>query len=125
MSPTERTLRWLRAEGYIAAVVEKWNPHARIRQDLFGFADILAMEYRQTHFIQCTAYASMSSRRKKMIAEPMVREVLARGGVVQLVGWKKVGNRWHPCVERLGCTPGGVVARRVLTPPRPKRQKRS
>ena len=27
MSPTERTLKKLRAEGYTCAIVEKWNAH--------------------------------------------------------------------------------------------------
>jgi len=27
-SPTQRSLAWLRARGYIAQVVERWNPHA-------------------------------------------------------------------------------------------------
>lgn len=44
MSPTQRTLAALRADGYTAAVVEHFNPHVKIRQDLFGFGDILAMK---------------------------------------------------------------------------------
>ena len=42
--PTQRTLARLRQEGALeVAIVEHWNPHARIRQDLFGFIDILAI----------------------------------------------------------------------------------
>ncbi len=29
-SPTSRTLALLKKEGWQAAIVEKWNPHARI-----------------------------------------------------------------------------------------------
>ena len=43
MTPTQRTLAECRRRGWTAAVVEKWNPHARIRQDLFGCIDILAV----------------------------------------------------------------------------------
>jgi hypothetical protein len=43
MSPTARSLAHLKALGYQAKVVEKWNPFAKIRQDLFG-ADILALK---------------------------------------------------------------------------------
>lgn len=42
-SPTQRTLAECRKRGYTAQVVEKWNPHARIRQDLFGVIDIVAI----------------------------------------------------------------------------------
>lgn len=42
-SPTQRTLAALRKLGYLAAVVEKWNHGAHIRQDLFGFIDVLAI----------------------------------------------------------------------------------
>jgi hypothetical protein len=36
VTPTQRSLAYLRAEGWQVAIVERWNPHARIRQDLFG-----------------------------------------------------------------------------------------
>jgi hypothetical protein len=45
-SPTQRTLRLLREQGAICEVVEKFNPHVGpygIRQDLFGFIDIIAL----------------------------------------------------------------------------------
>jgi len=34
-----RSMAILRREGYVVAVVERWNPHVRIRQDLYGFLD--------------------------------------------------------------------------------------
>jgi hypothetical protein len=43
MSPTQRTLAECRKRGWVCQVVEKWNPHARIRQDLFGCIDIVAL----------------------------------------------------------------------------------
>jgi hypothetical protein len=43
-SPTQRTLQHLRAAGFpLVQVVERWNPHARIRQDLYGCIDVLAV----------------------------------------------------------------------------------
>ena len=42
-SPTQLSLKKLREEGYTVAVVEHWNSFARIRQDLFGFIDLLAL----------------------------------------------------------------------------------
>ena len=40
MSPTARSLAHLRSLGYTARVVERWNPFAKIRQDLLGAAEI-------------------------------------------------------------------------------------
>jgi len=42
-STLARSLKLLRDEGWIAAKVEHWNPFAKIRQDLFGFIDIVAL----------------------------------------------------------------------------------
>ena len=39
-TPTARSLNRLRADGWLAQVVERWNAHAMIRQDLFGFIDV-------------------------------------------------------------------------------------
>ena len=41
-SPTQRTLKRLRDLGYLAEVVERWNPHAKVRNDLFGFGDVMS-----------------------------------------------------------------------------------
>ncbi len=43
MSPTQRTLKELRKRGYIPAITEHFNPHAKVRVDLYGFIDILAV----------------------------------------------------------------------------------
>lgn len=43
-SPTQRALKHWRALGYVCAIVERWNPHVRIRQDLYGFIDLLAVK---------------------------------------------------------------------------------
>lgn len=43
MSPTARSLAHLRELGCRVKVVEKWNPFAKVRQDLFG-GDLLALK---------------------------------------------------------------------------------
>jgi hypothetical protein len=50
LSPTQRTLRALREQGLVCAIVEKCNPYGGphgIRQDLFGIIDILALDPRR------------------------------------------------------------------------------
>ena len=76
MTPTQRSLAYLRNEGYLVAIVEHWNPFARIRQDLFGFIDLLAIRRDETLAVQVTA-SGVSSRVHKIEASPhlgMVRE---------------------------------------------------
>jgi hypothetical protein len=33
----------LEQKGYAVAIVEKWNPFGKVRQDLYGIAVLLAM----------------------------------------------------------------------------------
>jgi hypothetical protein len=65
-SPTQRTLKYLREQGcQLVAVTERWNPHARIRQDLFGIIDVLALKDDQVIAVQATA-GGVSARINKI-----------------------------------------------------------
>src|SRR5271167_4627948 len=46
ISPTQRSLKLLRERGWTCQVVERWNQWAKVRQDLFGCLDILAISPR-------------------------------------------------------------------------------
>ena len=72
MSPTARSLSWLRREGFIVAVVEKWNPFAGIRQDVWGIADVLACHPRDRLIllVQTTSASNVSHRLQKARARP-------------------------------------------------------
>lgn len=94
MSPTQLSLRHLRAEGYVAAVVEKWNTHVRIRQDLFGFIDIIAIKPGETLAVQCTSDHNVPAHAKKMGEAELLPVVLDAGWKVTLHGWAKEKNRW-------------------------------
>ena len=87
-SPTSRTLEVLREQGYTVAVVERWNPHARIRQDLFGFIDILAIRRDETLAVQATA-SGVSERIKKIMASDLLPKVREAGWKIQVWGWRK------------------------------------
>ena len=47
-----KTVEYLRDQGYLVGVVEKWIPHTAIRQDLFGFIDVLAVKRDETLAVQ-------------------------------------------------------------------------
>jgi len=70
-------------------VVEKWNPHARIRQDLFGFADLLALRGTEIMLVQVTSGSNVAARVRKITEHenlPRVREANMR---VVVHGWRK------------------------------------
>lgn len=90
-SPTQRTLKQLRDSGYIAEVVEKWNAFARIRQDLFGVIDIVAIKDGVPGVlgVQTTSYSNVSARLKKAVANTVLPVWVGAGNRFLVHGWKK------------------------------------
>lgn len=94
ITPTQLTLRKLREDGYTAEVTERWNSHAGIRQDLFGFIDVLAVRGSETLAVQATSAPNVSSRVTKIGDSPLVGAVREAGWTIRVWGWAKVGGRW-------------------------------
>ena len=98
MTPTQLTLRHLRDKGWpLVAVVERWNPHARIRQDLFGFVDVLAIGPHGTLAVQTTSAKNVSARVNKIESDELAPAVAAArqaGWTIHVHGWAKKANRW-------------------------------
>lgn len=95
VSPTQRSLKLMRAEGYTCQVVEHWVPSAKVRRDLFGFIDILCLHpERRVVVVQTTTASNMASRRRKILAHENLEIVQAQGWRVELHGWQKKA-RWE------------------------------
>jgi hypothetical protein len=96
-SPTERSLAKIRKDGYTAAVTEHWNAFARIRQDLFGFIDIVAIKDTEPGVIgiQTTSKGNMQARILKIKREPVAKVWLASGNRIIVDGWLKKGLRYE------------------------------
>lgn len=106
-SPTQRTLELMRERGYLAAVVERWNPYMRRdeqgnpqggRQDLFGFIDVLAVSDDGVVAVQSTTRGCVREHIKKIESEKLAKTVAAvrRAGIrVVIHGWFKQRGRWH------------------------------
>jgi hypothetical protein len=93
-SPTQRSLKLLRDRGYVAVVTERWNPYARLRQDLFGFIDIVALSSIYGIIaVQTTSGANMAARISKIRELPAAKVWLKVGGHIVVHGWRKVGAR--------------------------------
>jgi len=109
MSPTQRTLRALREQGRICAIVERFNHHVGefgIRQDLFGFIDIIALDPDRGAVAIQSFGQDWSGHVKKLLGErnEAVFEWL-KHHPCELWGWRKVklkrggrATRWAPRV---------------------------
>ena len=95
MTPTQRSVAALRADGYHAQVLERWNPYAKVRVDVFGFGDILAFRAGQpgSVLVQTTSGANLAARRTKILGNPFARDWLRAGNWIRLDGWAKRGGR--------------------------------
>jgi hypothetical protein len=73
MSPKERTHARLRELGYTVADTQHWHHYAKIRQDLFGFIDSLAV--KKDHFlaVQTTDSSHHSAMVKKILSIPVAK----------------------------------------------------
>lgn len=94
MSPTQRSLALLRSEGWTAAVVERWNAYAKIRQDLYGFIDILAFNGEQVLAVQTTSGAHSAERLWKIAMSAAARLwLVSPHRTIEVHGWAKRGER--------------------------------
>lgn len=94
-TPTQRSLKHMREQGYLCEVTERWNPFAKIRQDLFNFVDILCIKDGKTVAVQTTSYSSMSARIKKIQGLDSYPIVKSAGWEIVVHGWKKdKSGRW-------------------------------
>ena len=111
MTPTARTLVYLRRQGYLVEVVERWIQFGKpspgkkngVRRDCFGIADLLACRPRDKAIIliQATSAANISHRVKKSLASPHLATWLDSGGQFQVWGWAKRARRWEPRITEI------------------------
>ena len=93
MTPTARSLAYLKQLGYAARVVEKWNPFARVHQDLFG-VDVLALKAGEPVLVvQVTSGSHHAARRAKLETEGFIALWIGAGAVLEIWSWAKQGPR--------------------------------
>lgn len=93
MTPTQRTLQWLRKHGYECEVTEKWvrfpGMKMGVRKDLFGFVDVIAVSEAGCVGVQATSYTNVSARINKINGLPKALSWLKAGNRIAVVGWRK------------------------------------
>lgn len=101
ISPTQRSLKKLREEGWTVGITEHWNPYANIRQDLFGFIDLLAFRGEKIMAVQTTSGENVTHRIDKMATIPAALKWVFGGHMLVIHGWRKMGKRGE--VKRWAC----------------------
>ena len=102
-SPTQRTLAELRKRGYVAAVVEKWNPHAFCRQDLFGLIDVIGLREGETIAVQTTTGSNVADRVQKIADSDKVDMIRKAGWRIIVHGWRKDASG-HWILREVDCS---------------------
>jgi hypothetical protein len=95
-SPTSRSLRWLRDQGWLPEIVERFLHVPGIRRDCFGCFDILAVRTNPNAvlLVQVTSRANVGARVKKIRRSPLVPTILKAGVVAEVHGWSRIDGRW-------------------------------
>lgn len=102
MTPTQLTLRYLRADGYVAEKVEQripGRPGTRpTTRDLFGFGDVLAIRPGEVLLVQTTTSGNAAARVRKIAEAELVGAVREAGIGIHVHGWKQDPRtrRWVP-----------------------------
>lgn len=93
-SPTQRSLKQLREQGFFCAITERWNSYAKVRQDLFGFVDVLGFRGDIVVAVQTTSGSNVSARLDKIREIPAAKLWLASPNRKLVIhGWAKRGAR--------------------------------
>ena len=108
LTPTQRTLRHLRNQGWICDIVERFNPYAGPygkRIDAFHFMDILCMAENGIVAVQSCGQ-NFAEHEKNILSNSLAYEWLRCGGRLLLIGWRKVKKKrggkllvWAPRIK--------------------------
>lgn len=91
-SPTQKSLKFLREQGWTCQITERWNPFAKVRQDLFGFVDILCIKDGMMLAVQTTSNDNASNRETKIKENPNYQTLKSTGCRIEIHGWRKLKN---------------------------------
>ena len=91
-SPVQRTNKAIRDAGGMVGVVERFNPHVGthgIRQDLFGFLDLVEVRGSRIIGVQCCAGSGYAAHNTKILTSPEAARWIRAAGI-ELWAWRKV-----------------------------------
>jgi hypothetical protein len=108
VTPTARSLAWLKQEGWTYASVERRIPGKFVTIDAFGFLDYIALKTGQNGVLglQFTSGSNHASRVEKILLEPRARLWLDCSNRIWVMSWSKAGPRgsrklWKPRIQEI------------------------
>jgi hypothetical protein len=102
-SPLQLTHKYLRERAMLIEITEHWNYYGKVKQDLFGFADTIALNpttFNDVLLIQSTDSSNHSHRVTKILANDKL-PIILRHCRVEVWSWGKKGARGKPKVMTL------------------------
>jgi hypothetical protein len=90
----QRSEDLLQKQGFHVWIAERWNPWAHKRQDMFGFADLLAIKsgISGVTAVQATG-EDIHSHLEKMLPNPYLKVWLEASNQCFVWAWRKRGSR--------------------------------
>jgi hypothetical protein len=118
VTPVARSMKLLRAEGFIVATVERWLPRIERRSDCFGFGDLLACRPRDKAIVlvQVTTLPCLGARIKKAKGLPALGVWMRSGGQAVFHGWTRRAGKWRLKIVEINA--GDLTAVVTSAPPR-------
>jgi hypothetical protein len=92
VSPTERSLKHLREQGWFAWKTEYWCHFSRRRKDLWNICDILCLRGDEIMAVQTTSGTNVSARVKKIAESEHIGAIREAGIKILVHGWAKRAN---------------------------------
>jgi len=91
-SALQRSMDILRQEGYTVDKAEHWNAFARIRKDLFGFIDVMAVGHCEIVAVQVTK-GMLPGHIEKLCKLKTAVKWLEVGGKIVIHHWREIGPK--------------------------------
>lgn len=93
-SPTQRALALYKKRGCKVFVAERWNGFAKIRQDAFGFGDLLVIDpvNQEIILVQVTSATNHSTRVNKVLSISEAKDWLQAKGKIVVMSFKRKDN---------------------------------
>lgn len=96
MTPTARSLKLLRDDGWLCDVVEKTirAPGMVFKRDLWNIIDILCVRDDVTMGVQTTSASNFASRLQKVCDSEHMPTLRKANWKIEIHGWGKRKGRW-------------------------------
>ncbi len=90
MKALQRSMNLLRSQGWLCAKAEHWNAFAHVRQDLFGFIDLVGLSPPPRGRIYAIQVVNthLQEHIDKIKANPAAKKWTENGGVILIHDWR-------------------------------------